>query len=121
MYCITREISLIIFDFDQYSIFIGKTRSSGVLMNWDFCWLYSEKFIKRSLSHKIYMKFVNHYERRIISKSSLAYGRISRVLFSSNLTKSYLTVYTVPFPVFSFTDYSTRYGYDVLFRNIWNS
>ena len=66
-------------------------------MNWDFCWLYSDKFIKRSSSHKIYMKFVNPYERKIISTFNLAYGRICLVLFSSNLNKGYVNVYTVPF------------------------
>ena len=89
-------------------------------MNWYFCWLYSEKFIKCSSSHKIYMKFVNPYERKIISTFSLAYGRICLVLFSSNLNKSYVNVYTVPFLTFGITDYSARYGYDLLFLNISN-
>ena len=34
-------------------------------MNWDFCWLYSDKFIKRSSSHKIYMKFVNLMKEKL--------------------------------------------------------
>ena len=66
------------------------------------------------------MKFVNPYERKIIRTFNLAYGRICLVLFSSNLNKGYVNVYTVPFLTFGITDYSERYGYDLLFLNISN-